>query len=61
MSQRLKQTKLKLIDGGPREPSPPQSPEQPKGTSSREYFVLFAVAGIIWLAIGYWIWKWIFH
>jgi hypothetical protein len=57
----LKQTKLKLINGGHREPSPPESPEPYKGTGRAEYAALFAVAGIIWLAIGYWIWKWIFH
>lgn len=61
MSHRLKQTQLKLLHGGASEPSSPRPPEQPKGTSRREYFVLFAVAGIIGLAIGYWIWTWLFR
>ncbi|MCX7309511.1 MAG: hypothetical protein NTZ72_16860 [Afipia sp.] len=64
MRRRLKQTKLKLTDGGPREPLPPKQPKPHKphkGTSRLEYPVLFAVAGIIWCTIVYWIWKWIFH
>lgn len=57
----MKQTKLNLTKGGPREPSPPQPPERTKGTGLLEYAVLFVVAGIIWCTIVYWIWKWIFH
>lgn len=61
MSQRLKQTKFKLIDGGAREPSPPQPPDRPKRTSRLEYAAFFAVSGVIWITIGYWIWNWIFR
>ena len=57
----MKQTKLKLIAGGVREPSPPQLSDRHAGTGRLEYAALFAVAGIIWIAIGYWIWKWIFR
>jgi hypothetical protein len=49
----MKQSDLKLMKGGGHEPSPP-SPSS-NGTSLWEYAALFAVSGVIWLVIGYWI------
>ena len=53
----MKQANLKLIDGGGQEPSPPNA----KSASMRwwEATWTFGVCGIVWVVIGYWIWKYL--
>jgi hypothetical protein len=53
----MKQAKLKLVDGGAKSPSPPE----PKAESYWDYSWMFAVSGIVWLVIGYWIYGFLFH
>ena len=51
-----KQLNLKLIEGGKQDETPPQK-SQSEGTSRLEYAVLFTISGILWIAVGYWVWR----
>lgn len=50
-----KQLKFKVIEGGARELDAPVA--KSRGTSWIEYVGLFCVSAIIWVTLGYWIWR----
>lgn len=54
----MKQNNLKLVDGGARQPVPPVE----KSAPSRLWETVWTlgVSGIVWIVVGYWIWKF-FH
>jgi hypothetical protein len=51
----MKQTNLKLIDGRAHKPSPPE----PERESYWQYAWMFAISGVVWIVIGYWIWQYV--
>ncbi|MBN8981600.1 MAG: hypothetical protein J0I29_10065 [Rhizobiales bacterium] len=50
-----KQLKFKVIEGGAPELDAPVA--KSRGTSWIEYVGLFCVSAIIWVTLGYWIWR----